>query len=93
VDEPAIDLPVALAIASSLRDRPVLEDGIAFGEVGLAGEVRGVPRAAARLAEAATMGFRRAIVPFSQQEAMEAASGQLSIVGVRTLEEALAAST
>jgi DNA repair protein RadA/Sms len=87
VEEPAIDLPVALAIASSLRDRPVPDEVVAFGEVGLAGEVRGVARAEARLAEAAAMGFRRAIVPAS----VASANVQLSIVGVRTLDEALAA--
>ena len=93
VEEPAIDLPVALAIASSLRDRPVLQDAVAFGEIGLAGEVRGVARAQARLAEAATMGFRTAIVPASQRDAAlgASASSALTIVGVRSIEEALAA--
>ena len=65
VDEPAIDLAVALAIASSLRERPVPPEIVAFGEIGLAGEVRSVPRSAARLAESAAMGFTRAIVPAS----------------------------
>jgi len=95
VEEPAIDLPIALAIASSLRNQVVPFDTVTFGEVGLAGEVRGVGRADARLAEALAMGFRRAIVPVS---ALDRASrpprhGQqaLEIVGVRTLEEALAA--
>jgi DNA repair protein RadA/Sms len=91
VEEPAIDLAVALAVASSLRDRPVLEDAIVFGEIGLAGEVRGVARAQPRLAEAATMGFRRAIIPASQKQAAEGLGGQLEIVGVRSVEEALAA--
>src|SRR5580704_14320284 len=50
VDEPAIDLPVALAVASSLRERPVDETAVAFGEIGLAGEVRGVARGSSRLA-------------------------------------------
>ena len=63
------------------------DDIVAFGEVGLAGEVRGVARADARLAEAASMGFRRAIVPTS----VASAGLQLSVLGVRTLEEALAA--
>src|SRR5580693_3590443 len=63
VAEPAMDLPIALAIASSLRERPVPSHIVAFGEIGLAGEVRSVPRAAARLAESAAMGFTHAIVP------------------------------
>ncbi len=88
VDEPALDLPVALAVASSLRDRPVPADLVAFGEIGLAGEVRGVPRAAARLAEAAALGFRRAVLPESQAGSMKPPPG-LELVGVRTLGAAL----
>ena len=84
VDEPAIDLPIALAIASSLRDIPVGQEVVAFGEIGLAGEVRGVTRVAARLAEAAAMGFKRALVPASVPPCAE-----LSILGVRTLADAL----
>jgi DNA repair protein RadA/Sms len=88
VDEPAIDLPVALAVASSLREKPADAAAVAFGEIGLAGEVRGVARAAARLAEAASMGFERAIVPASVLDA--GAPKGVELVGVRTLEEALA---
>ena len=88
IDEPAIDLPVALALASSFRDRVVAPDVIAFGEIGLAGEVRGVTRAGARLAEAAAMGFRRAIVPVSAANERRMAD-DLEIVGVKTLGEAL----
>jgi DNA repair protein RadA/Sms len=92
VEEPAIDLPIALAIASSLRGRPVPFDTVAFGEVGLAGEVRGVGRADARLSEAAAMGFRRAIAPASALDrAGRFAADRLEVVGVRTLDEALAA--
>jgi DNA repair protein RadA/Sms len=62
LQETAADLPILLAVLSSLRDRP-LEDGtVAFGEVGLAGELRPVPNGEERLKEAATHGFRRAIV-------------------------------
>lgn len=88
IDEPAIDLPVALALASSFRDRVVAPDVIAFGEIGLAGEVRGVTRAGARLAEAAAMGFRRAIVPVSAASERRP-TDDLEIVGVKTLAEAL----
>jgi DNA repair protein RadA/Sms len=61
--EPASDLAVALAIASAVMDRPLADHSIAFGELGLAGELRpvtGIPR---RLAEAARLGFRTAYVP------------------------------
>jgi DNA repair protein RadA/Sms len=88
VEEPAADLPVALAVASSLRDRAVAEDVVAFGEIGLAGEVRSVPRIAARLTEAAAMGFRRAIAPAS---AADVRTVGIDVVPVRTLDEAIAA--
>ncbi|MFP5297406.1 MAG: magnesium chelatase domain-containing protein, partial [Actinomycetota bacterium] len=63
IREPAADLPVALALASSLLRLPVPQSVVAFGEVGLGGEVRRVPAAERRLAEAARMGFTEAIVP------------------------------
>ncbi len=57
VDEPAVDLALAAAIASSLRDRPIRHDTVLFGEVGLTGEVRSVPRVGQRLAEARKLGL------------------------------------
>jgi DNA repair protein RadA/Sms len=90
VDEPAVDLPVAIALASSFRGKPVDDDVIAFGEVGLAGEVRGASRVHARLAEAAAMGFRRAITPRADRdEHAPARDRRIEVVQVRTLSEAL----
>ena len=63
VEEPAADLAVLAAIASSVRNRPVAPGTAVFGEVGLAGEVRGVSQAAIRVREAAQMGFSRCILP------------------------------
>jgi DNA repair protein RadA/Sms len=63
IGEPAADLAVALAIVSSLTDRPIPGKLLAFGEIGLAGEVRPAPRGQDRLKEAAKLGFERAIVP------------------------------
>jgi DNA repair protein RadA/Sms len=63
IAEPASDLAVLLAIVSSLRNRPLPEKTVVFGEVGLAGEVRPAPRGTERLREAAKLGFARAIVP------------------------------
>jgi DNA repair protein RadA/Sms len=63
VSEPGLDLPVALALASSLRDRPVGAGSVAIGEVGLLGELRPVGGMDRRLREAARLGFTRAIVP------------------------------
>jgi len=83
VTEPAVDLPLALALASSRADRAVPADTVAFGEIGLTGDVRGVPHAAARLREAARMGFGRAYGPESK------GVGAQEMVGARTLAEAL----
>ena len=63
IDEPAADLPVLLAIVSSLRNQPLPGKLVAFGEIGLAGEIRPVQRGQERLREAAKLGFTRAIVP------------------------------
>jgi DNA repair protein RadA/Sms len=91
-DEPAVDLALAIAIASSLRDRPVAHELVAFGEVGLTGEVRGVPRAAVRLAEARKLGFARAILPQSSLDRLEPQEREgFTLIGVRTLHEALRA--
>src|SRR5262249_12227835 len=87
VDEPAIDLAIALAVASSARDRPFAPDTVAFGEIGLAGEVRGVARASARLAEAAQMGFKRAIVPRTSADSDRGAG--IELAPVRSLAEAV----
>jgi DNA repair protein RadA/Sms len=80
-----MDLAIALAVASSASERPVPDDVVAFGEIGLAGEVRSVARAQARLAESKTMGFSRALVPESQ------ADRTVECVGVRTLKDAIVA--
>jgi DNA repair protein RadA/Sms len=63
IDEPAADLAVAAAVASSVRNRPVRQKTAVFGEIGLAGEVRAVTQAARRMREAAQMGFTRCILP------------------------------
>ncbi len=87
IEEPAADLAIAAALASSLLDRAVAERTLVFGEVGLSGEVRGVTQAAARVAEAKRLGFDRAICPRDNVKAVGDASG-LKIVPVSTLEEA-----
>jgi DNA repair protein RadA/Sms len=63
VEERAADLAIAIAVVSSLRDRPISPELAVFGEIGLAGELRAVPRAAARVAEARAMGFARVLMP------------------------------
>ena len=80
IDEPAADLPVLLAIVSSLRGRPLPEKMVAFGEVGLAGEVRPVQRGQERLKEAAKLGFTLAIVP--KGNAPKSNAGKESVQGI-----------
>jgi DNA repair protein RadA/Sms len=63
IGEPAADLAVLLAIVSSLRNRPLPQKLIAFGEIGLAGEIRPAPRGQERLKEAAKLGFTQALIP------------------------------
>ena len=71
VMEPAADLPVVLALASSFRNRPFFPDAVAVGEVGLGGEVRAVGRIEDRLKEARKLGFQRAVVPEGNREEAE----------------------
>lgn len=87
VDEPAIDLGVAAAVASSLRDRPVDSVTVAIGEVGLAGEIRAVPHIGKRALEAARLGFRRCLVPRNTVD--EVPTDNIETVGVKHLAEAL----
>lgn len=89
VTETAADLAVLLATLSSLRDRPLPEDTVVFGEVGLAGEIRPVPNGEERLREAYKHGFRRAIIP--RANAPKRAPGDMQILAAQRLEEALAA--
>jgi len=92
LQETAADLPVLLAILSSLRDKPLAEKTVAFGEVGLSGEIRPVPNGEERLREAATHGFRRAIVPKANAPKAGSYKG-LEVVAVERLADALAASS
>ncbi len=90
VQETAADLPVLLAVLSSLRDRPLAEKTIAFGEVGLSGEIRPIPNGEERLREAATHGFKRAIVAKGNAPKSGSFKG-LEVIGVQRLAEALEA--
>src|SRR5436190_360370 len=86
IDEPAADLGIATALASSILDRPVPPRTVVFGEVGLTGEVRGVTQAGARVAEAKRLGFNRAIVPKDNLKAIGSVEG-LEVVPVANLDE------
>ena len=90
VSEPGLDLPLALALASSLRDRPLVTGTVAIGEVGLLGELRSVGGLDRRLREAARLGFTRAIVPRSSRGVPASPAG-LEVVVVGSLVEAIRA--
>lgn len=87
LDEPAADLPVALSLVSSLKDTVVSEGVVAFGEVGLAGEIRSVSHAEARVAEAVRLGFTRVILPYHNLKSLGKRT-DIELVGVRTLRDA-----
>jgi len=87
ITEPAIDLGIVLAIMSSFRNRPVPEGLIAFGEVGLSGEVRAVSMAEQRVREAAKLGFTECILPQVCLEKLPEIKG-IRLTGVRSVADA-----
>ena len=86
--EPAADLSIVAAVASSLRNRPVRPGTAMFGEVGLAGEVRGIRQAGLRVKEAAQLGFDRCVMPQSNRSPTDEPRG-CELIGVTTVSEAL----
>jgi len=88
INEPAADLAVATAIASSFKSTPVAADLAIVGEIGLSGELRAVGQLSKRLNEAAKLGFKRCLVPKSFRR-QEIASDGIEVIGVRSLKEAL----
>jgi DNA repair protein RadA/Sms len=95
IEEPAADLAIVAAVASSLRNRPITSGTAVFGEVGLGGEVRGVPQAPLRIREAEQMGFTRLVLPAANMDAgADAGAGadgerRAELIGVRSVGEAL----
>ncbi len=88
VDEPAADLGIVAAVASSVRNRPIAASTAVFGEVGLAGEVRGISQSALRVREAGQMGFKRCIVPHGNCAREDVPPG-LQLIEVKTVSEAI----
>lgn len=91
IDEPAADLAVALSLVSGLRDKPIDEKTVVFGEVGLSGEVRAVSRAAFRVNEAARLGFTRCILPKACLKQIADCPVGMELIGVSNLKQAIAA--
>jgi DNA repair protein RadA/Sms len=88
VDEPAADLGVVAAVASSVRNKPVVPGTAVFGEIGLAGEVRATNQAALRIREASQLGFKRCVLPTGNATPADVTPG-LELVPVRNVAEAL----
>lgn len=93
LEEPAADLSIALALISSLRDKPLPDNLLAFGELGLAGELRTVSNLVQRLREAERLGFTKCLVPRQTLKALSSVSGLdgIEIVGLSNLKQAVAA--
>jgi len=90
LDEPAVDLAVAIAIASSLKENATNSHDVVFGEIGLTGEVRGVSRVDARVKEAQKLGFKRIILPAKSMKGLTPPPG-IELIGVNTITDALKA--
>ncbi|MEH7349295.1 DNA repair protein RadA [Gottfriedia acidiceleris] len=88
LDEPAVDLAVAVSIASSFQDKPTNPTDVVIGEIGLTGEVRRVSRIEQRVQEAAKLGFKRAIIPSKNIGGWSFPEG-MEIIGINTVHEAL----
>ena len=88
LDEPGADLPVVLAVASSYRDKPIADDLVAIGEVGLTGEIRSVSHLNQRLGEVSRLGFKKCIIPRGGSEKLDIPAG-LEVYRVRNLREAI----
>lgn len=89
LDEPAADLAVCMSLVSGLRDTPINDKLIAFGEVGLSGELRSITRVQARVNEAARMGFNECVLPKSALKQLTKIPDGITVTPVRNLREAL----
>ena len=89
LDEPAVDLAVAMALVSGVRDYPIPDDMVIFGEIGLSGEVRSVPRILERVREAQRLGFNKCVVPKSCVKQLASLKDSIEIIGVANLKSAI----
>ncbi len=91
LDEPAADLAVAMALISSLKDTVISDDILVFGEIGLAGELRAVSHAEARIIEASRLGFKKCILPIQNlRELSNANKLSINLIGVKNVRDAFA---
>ena len=88
LDEPAADLPISLALISSLLDKPIDDDVIAFGEIGLAGEIRAISNVEARVKEAQRLGFQKCLLPKASVKNLHQEQYTNELIGLRSISEA-----
>ncbi|MBP5363163.1 MAG: DNA repair protein RadA [Ruminococcus sp.] len=88
LDEPAADLPVAMALYSGIMDKEINEELVAFGEIGLGGEIRSVPHASQRIREAERMGFKQVIIPKQCMSALDKENYEIELIPVSNLKQA-----
>lgn len=92
LDEPALDLTIAMALVSSLKDYAIRDDVLAFGEIGLAGEIRAISHCEQRVREAARLGFSRCIIPKHNLKSISKdLTERIEVIGVRTIRQAFEA--
>ncbi|MBO5908206.1 MAG: DNA repair protein RadA [Clostridia bacterium] len=84
LEEPAVDLAVAMALVSGVRDFPIPDDMVIFGEVGLSGEIRTVPRILERVKESQRLGFNRCVVPKACMKQLSSVKNDIELIGVST---------
>ena len=87
INEPALDLGIVMAILSNYKNKEIGSHTIAFGEVGLAGEIRAVSQAEMRVAEAVKLGFEKCIVPSVCLKSLEKLKGKIELVGVKSIND------
>lgn len=88
LDEPAADLPISLALISSLLDKPIDDAVIAFGEIGLAGEIRAISNVEARVKEAQRLGFQKCLLPKASMKNLHQEQYTIELIGLRSISEA-----
>ena len=89
LEEPAVDLAVAMALVSGVRDFPIPEDMVVLGEVGLSGEIRTVPRILERVKEAQRLGFKKCVIPKASLKQLSSVKNDIELIGVSTLSSAI----
>lgn len=93
LDEPSVDLAVAMSLVSSLKDIVIREDTVVFGEIGLAGELRSINQTELRISEAARLGFKQCVVPLHGLKNISKTYKDIKIIGVKDIREAFSACT